>query len=65
MKKEEFKNQISKMTTAQIKKWNEILCELSTEVNEMEFKTKTAYKRAMNKVYNKTIKEYLRTKKLQ
>ena len=65
MKKEKFKNQISKMTTAQIKKWNKILYELSTEVNEMEFKTKTAYKRAMNKVYNKTFKEYLRTEKLQ
>ena len=34
---------------------------LVSEVNEMDFKTKTAYKNAMAKVYDKTIAEYLKS----
>lgn len=63
MTKEEFKSQIGKMTTAQKKKWYEINTKLVSEVNERDFKTKTAYKNAMAKVYDKTIAEYLKSQK--
>ena len=61
--KEEFKSQIWKMTTEQKKNWCEINTQLVSEVNEMDFKTKTAYKNAMAKVYDKTIAEYLKFQK--
>lgn len=61
MTKEEFKSQIGKMTTEQKKKWYEINAKLVSEVNELDFKTKTAYKNAMAKVYDKTIAEYLKS----
>ena len=63
MTKEQFKNQIGKMTKAQKQKWYEINTRLVSEVNEREFKTKTAYKNAMAKVYDKTIAEYLKSQK--
>lgn len=63
MTKAEFKSQIGKMTKAQKQKWYKINTRLVSEVNEREFKTKTAYKNAMAKVYDKTIAEYLKSKK--
>lgn len=63
MTKQEFKSQIGKMTKAQKQKWCEINTRLASEVNEREFKTKTAYKNAMAKVYDKTIAEYLKSQK--
>ena len=63
MTKEEFKTQIGKMSQAQKKKWYEINTRLVSEVNEKDFKTKTAYKNAMAKVYDKTIAEYLKSQK--
>ena len=63
MTKEEFKSQIGKITTAQKEKWYEINTKLVSEVNERDFKTKTAYKNAMAKVYDKTIAEYLKYQK--
>lgn len=59
---EEFKSQIGKMTSEQKKKWYEINTELVSEINEKDFKTKTAYKNAMAKVYDKTIAIYLTSK---
>ena len=64
MTKDEFKAQIGKMTQSQKKKWYEINTRLVSEVNEREFKTKTAYKNAMAKVYDKTIAEYLKSQKV-
>ena len=61
MKKEQFKNQIGKMTEAQKQYWYEINTRLASKVNEIEFKTKTAYKNAMDEVYGKTIAEYLKS----
>jgi hypothetical protein len=63
MNKKEFKAQIGKMTLAQKKKWYEINTRLVAEVNEKDFKSKTAYKNAMAKVYDKTIAEYLKSQK--
>ena len=63
MTKEKFKSQIGKMTKAQKQKWYKINTRLVSEVNEREFKTKTAYKNAMSKVYDKTIAEYLKSQK--
>lgn len=63
MTKEEFKSKIGEMTTEQKRKWCEINTKLVSEVNEMDFKTKTAYKNAMAKVYDKTIAEYLKSQK--
>lgn len=63
MTKEQFKNQIGKMTKAQKQKWYEINTRLVSEVNEREFKNKTSYKNAMAKVYDKTISEYLKSQK--
>jgi len=60
---EQFKNQIGNMTKAQKQKWFEINTRLVSEINEREFKTKTAYKNAMAKVYDKTIAEYLKSQK--
>ena len=63
MTKEEFKSKIGEMTKAQKQTWYEINTRLVSEVNEIEFKTKTAYKNAMAKVYDKTIAEYILTLK--
>jgi len=63
MTKAEFKSQIGEMTLAQKQKWYQINVRLVSEVNERDFKTKTAYKNAMAKVYDKTIKEYLKSQK--
>ena len=63
MTKKEFKNQIGKMTSTQKQKWFEINSRLVSKVNEREFKTKTAYKNAMAKVYDKTIAQYLKSQK--
>ena len=63
MTKEVFKSQIGKMTKAQKQKWYEINTYLVSEVNERGFKTKKAYKNAMEKVYDKTISEYLKSQK--
>lgn len=63
MTKQEFKSQIGKMTKAQKQKWFEINTRLVSEINEREFKTKTGYKNAMSKVYDKTIAEYLKSQK--
>ena len=61
MTTEQFKNQIGKMTEAQKQYWYEINTRLASKVNEIEFKTKTAYKNAMAEVYDKTIAEYLKS----
>jgi len=60
-KNQKFKNQIINMTKEQKQKWFEINTRLVSEINEREFKTKTAYKNAMSKVYAKTIAEYLKS----
>ncbi len=60
MTKEQFKKQAHLMTNAQKALWYKINTEFVHEVNTKEFKTKSAYKNAMAKVYDKTVKEYLK-----
>lgn len=61
MTRNEFKDQIIKMTKAQKQKWFDIHTRLLSEVNEKEFKTRADYKKEMSKIYDKTIEEYCKS----
>lgn len=59
--RKEFKAQVITMTKEQKEKFHEIQTRLVAEVNETEFKTKSGYKSAMKKAYDRTIQEYIDT----
>jgi len=60
MTKKEFKNQTGRMTKEQKQLWYKINTFYKRTTNFKDFKTKTAYKNAMAKIYEKTNKEYLK-----